>query len=150
MPAISRQADLGGVLREHRQRIKQLEMSDGSNGWVYVGTPGVDGVDALLTGESPPFENGWTNALGGQAPVPYKYFLNWVHIRGAFTGGSDNSVGFTLPIPGWIAPSGAAFGGTYAPAFPVANIGALADGSGVFSFVIGTDGTVTYGTAGAL
>lgn len=29
--------------------------------WVYVGTPGRDGVEAHLTPESPAFMNDWTN-----------------------------------------------------------------------------------------
>lgn len=132
MSAISQQTDVGSVLREHRARLRSLELSDGSNGWIYVGSLG----DPGWTEESPPFENGWAN-VDGQAPVSFKMFLNWVHIRGAFAGGADGSVVFTLPP-------------VYAPLYPQAAIGPLADGSGVYSFIIGTDGTVTYVTAGAL
>lgn len=133
MPAISQQSDLSIVLREHRQRIRDLELSDGSNGWIYVGSFG----DPGWTEESPPFQNGWANAGDGHAPVSFKYFLNWVHIRGAFTGGPDNSVVFTLPA-------------VYAPIYPQPAIGPLADGSGVWAYIVGIDGTVTYVTAGAL
>lgn len=134
MSATVQQADLGNILREHRERIAALELSDGSDGWIYVGTyPGDPGT----TPESPPFENGWSNAGAPNAPVSFKMFLNWVHIRGAFTGGADGTVVFTLPAE-------------YAPIYAQPSIGPLADGSGVWSYVVGTDGTVTYVTAGAL
>ncbi len=123
-------ADLGDTLRDHRQRIAFLEGSDGSNEWVYVGTYPTDPLTSI---ESPPFENSWTNIGGGQAPVSFKRFLNWVHIRGAFTGGADNTVVFTLPP-------------AYRPLYPQAIVGPLTDGTGAWTCIVGTDGTVTYVT----
>lgn len=130
--AIVQTAQLGNILREHRQRLRALELSDGSNRWIYVVT---STADFGYSEESPFFQNGWGN-VDGQAPVSFKRFLNWVHIRGAFTGGPDNSVVFTLPS-------------VYAPLYPQAIAGALIDGSGTFTTIVGTDGTVTYVTQGA-
>ena len=76
--------------------------------WVYVGTVGTDGVDALLKknpfpyqhGASPgppSFQNSWTNVSGGQ---PVRFSLNhsgWLRIHGDFTGGADDTTVFTLP-----------------------------------------------------
>lgn len=122
------------ALRDHQTRLLRIERSDGSNPWIYVAN---DDTDPLWTPDSPPWQNGWGNAGDGQAPVSFKRFLNWVHIRGAFTGGADNTIVFTLPT-------------TYEPLFPVSSIGGLADGSGVFSYLIDTSGNVTYVTAGTL
>lgn len=122
------------ALRDHHTRLVNIERSDGSNPWIYVAD---DDTDPLWTPQSPPWENGWGNAGGGQAPVSFKRFLNWVHIRGAFIGGADGTVVFTLPVD-------------YVPLYPVSTTGGLADGSGIFSYIIGIDGTVKYVTAGAL
>lgn len=122
------------ALKQHNARLTAVERSDGSSPWIYVGTyPG----DANTTPESPPFENGWGNVFSGQAPVSFKRFSNWTHIRGAFTGGSDGTVVFTLPPE-------------YAPLYPQAITGSLTDGSGVWTCIIGTDGSVTYVTQGAI
>lgn len=133
-------SELWDTLRSYHQRLLNLENGDGSWGWICVddgsGNPCIP--DPILDSvEYCAFQNGWTNAGGDQAPVSFKRFLNWVHIRGGFTGGPDNSVVFTLPP-------------AYAPLYPQAAIGPLGDLSGVYSLLIGVDGTVTYGTAGAL
>lgn len=131
------------ALREHRDRIAKLEQSDGSDSWITVGTPGVDGVDSYIAANPPPyndtpwvpFQNGWTWAGGGQAPVQFKRFLNWTHIRGAFFNPvtADGTVVFTLPA-------------IFAPQFEQSTVGPLADGSGTFSLIVGTNGDVTYVT----
>lgn len=88
---------LTSLLWEHEQRIRSQELR-GDEGWIYVGTVAVDGVDDLITDDSPPFLNDWTNSLGDDAPVSFRRTLNgWVHIRGGFTGGLDGTVIFTLP-----------------------------------------------------
>jgi hypothetical protein len=66
---------------------------------IFVGTAGVDGVDALLTPESPPFQNGWTNSLGNDPPVSFvRTVTGFIHISGGFYGGSNGTVVFTLPL----------------------------------------------------
>lgn len=131
---ISLPPTLSGILGMHNQRLNAIERSDGSAHWINVAN---DSSDPLWTFESPPWQNGWGNVGGVEAPVSFKRFLNWVHIRGAFTGGVDGTVVFTLPP-------------AYCPAFQQAAVGPLADGSGVYTYLIGVDGTVTYITAGAL
>jgi hypothetical protein len=84
-----------GVLRNHVGRLRSLEAS--GSPWIYVGTVGVDGVDDLISPDSPPFENGWTNSLGVDLPVSFTRINGWVHIRGGFLGGPDGSVVFNLP-----------------------------------------------------
>lgn len=85
------------ILWEHEQRIKSQELR-GDEGLIYVGTVGLDGVDDLITDDSPPFKNDWTNSLGDDSPVAFLRTLNgWVHLRGGFTGGLDGTVVFTLP-----------------------------------------------------
>lgn len=125
------------VLRALTAGQKRLNSDDGSWPWVCVDD---SSSNPCIPPTSNPaytaFENGWTN-VDGQAPVSFKRFLNWVHIRGAFTGGADNTVVFSLPE-------------LYRPSFPQAIVGSLSDGSGVWTCIIGTDGTVTYVTQGAL
>lgn len=133
MTSSVQQVTLDLAVKQHNARLIALERSDGSNRWVAVNPEGGPDTDP----EGPEFQNGWANVGAPQAPVEFKRFLNWVHIRGAFTGGADNTVVFTLPP-------------AYAPLYPQAALGPLADGSGVYSLIIGTDGTVTYVTAGAL
>lgn len=125
------------LLRNHAKRIAKIENSDGSWPWVCVD----DGSSAPCI---PPttnpaytvFENGWTNVGSPEAPVSFKRFLNWVHIRGAFTGGADNTVVFTLPP-------------LYVPAFRQMLLLPLGDGSGSATVLVDIDGTVTYVTQGA-
>lgn len=115
--------------------------------WIYVGTLGATpDVDALLATNPypyapgdpvgpPPFENGWNNVLGSDAPVSFCITTwGWTYIRGTFTGGSDGTVVFTLPAE-------------FSPAYrtPLA-VGSLADGSGGFTAFVDTDGTVNYVT----
>jgi hypothetical protein len=82
------------------QRMRAQE-TFGDERWIYVGSPGVDGVDDLLTPDSPPFQNGWTNSFGSDPPVSFRRTLNaWAHIRGGYAGGGSNTVVFILP-PGF-------------------------------------------------
>jgi hypothetical protein len=86
--------------------------------WIHIGTVGVDGVDYLLkqknpqpyqygdTPGPPPFQNGWTNAIaaagGNYEPVAFRWgWDNHLEIKGAFTGGADGTVVFTLPARFW-------------------------------------------------
>lgn len=64
----------------------------------YVGTAGVDGVDDLLTDESPAFEDGCGNAAGGM-PVFFGRSIGFpsLIIGGDFTVPGDNVTVFTLP-----------------------------------------------------
>lgn len=98
MSNISFQVTTPSALREHNERIRGLERSGGP--FIYVGTFGLDGVDDLLTPDSPPFKNVWTNALGNYPAVSFTVVNGWVHIRGAFVGGANGTVVFTLP-PGY-------------------------------------------------
>lgn len=85
------------ILWDHEQRLRNHDLR-GDERWIYVGTIGQDGVDSLLTPDSPPFVPPWTNSLGVDAPVSFRRTLNgWVHIRGGFYGGLDGTVVFTLP-----------------------------------------------------
>lgn len=90
------QFTVGGVLRDHVDRLRGLERSGSPR--IYVGTAGVDGVDDLITPESPPFQNSWTNSLGVDDPVWFTRINGWVHIGGGFLGGADGTVVFTLPV----------------------------------------------------
>lgn len=106
-----------------------IEGTDGP--WIYVGTTGVDGVDGLLTGDSPPFTNG-TNVLGAEAPVSFMKLGNGdVRVRGGFKDMSAGDVIFTLPTG-------------YRPAYDQPLEGSLADGSGAFTYIIGANGDVTF------
>lgn len=102
--------------------------------WLYVGTVGLDGVDSLLTYQSPPFVNGWTNALGVQAPVSFLHTVaGWVHIRGGFFGGSDNTTIFTLPVG-------------YRPEFTQPMVIPTSVAGHFATITVNTDGRVVYGT----
>lgn len=132
MTSSVQQVTLDLALKQHNARLISLERSDGSNRWVAVNPEGGPDTDP----EGPEFQNGWANVGAPFAPVQFKRFLNWTHIRGAFYGGSDDTVVFTLPELYW-------------PLYPEAIIGSLADGSGGWTCLVGTDGTVTYVTQGA-
>lgn len=124
-----------GALRNHEDRIAKLENSDGSWPWIYVGTYP---TDPFTTPDSPAFQNGWVNVGPPYHLVAFKRFLNWVKIRGAFTGGADGSIVFTLPD-------------LYRPTMVVPPPpGQLGDGSGIFNFIVDAAGNVTYITSGAL
>lgn len=138
--------------------------------WVYIGTFGVDNADEQILGNPAPFnpdlddylnipfENSWTNAGEGFSPVCFMVTVeNNLEIHGAFTGGSDNTVVFTLPdlstistpVRNYWAPTPNAdptMMGTYWPLAPKPLVGSFIDGTGTFTFLIGTDGTVTYQT----
>lgn len=98
MSNISFQVTTPDALREHNDRIRSLERSGGP--WIFVGTIGLDGVDDVLTPDSPAFKNSWTNSLGEDPPVSFTVVNGWVHIRGGFVGGANGTVVFTLP-PGY-------------------------------------------------
>jgi len=119
-------------LKQHNSRLTSIERSDGSDRWIAVNPEGGPDTDP----EGPEFQNGWAN-VPGQAPVAFKRFLNWVHIRGVFSGGADGSIVFTLPEACW-------------PLYPEAIVGSLADGSGVWTCGIDTSGNVTYITQGSI
>lgn len=111
-----------------------------------------------------PFQNGWTNLGSGFSPVCFMVTVeNYLEIHGAFTGGADGSVVFTLPdlsgitptppvppstgFPPYWAPTPNAdptLLGSYWPTVPKVLVGSFADGSGTFTFSIGTNGDVTY------
>jgi len=119
------------ALLQHNRRITAIERSDGSNRWIYVNPQGGPDTDP----EGPEFQNGWTNVGSPDADLAFKRFLNWVHLRGAFTGGSDGTVVFTLPE-------------AYRPMFRQQMLLPLGDGSGWASVLIDTTGDVTYVTQG--
>lgn len=100
---------------------------------MYVGTFGFDGVDDLLGPESPPFQNGWTNSFGGNAPVAFTLVNGWVHIRGGFFGGADGTVVFTLP-PG------------YRPKYQQPMVIPTTTPGHFATCVVNVDGTVVFGT----
>lgn len=131
MTSSIRQVTTELALKQHNARLTALERSDGSGRWVAVNPEGGPDTDP----EGPEFQNGWAN-VGGQAPVAFKRYDNWVHIRGAFSGGTDGTIVFTLPEEYW-------------PIFPVIQTGAFADGSGTFTFSIDVSGNVTYITGAA-
>lgn len=122
------------ALKQHNDRLTAIERSDGSDRWIYVGTYP---TDPNTTAESPPFENGWMNVNVANG-VRFKRQFNNLNIDGGpgITGGADNSVVFTLPSACW-------------PKRQYILLGPLADGSGVFTYTVNTDGTVVYVTSGA-
>lgn len=129
------QRSFPGDLRGLRDRVTVIENSDGSWPWIYVGDYP---ADPFTTPDSPPFQNGWANVGPPYHLVAFKRFLNWVKIRGAFSGGDDGTIVFTLPalyVPSMVVP------------LPP---GQLGDGSGIFNAIVDTDGNVTYITSGTL
>lgn len=74
--------------------------------WIYVGTPGVDGIDTKLannfhpyaTGDTPgpiPFTNGTTVPAN---PLAFGIFDTVLLLSGGFTGQTINQAIFTLPV----------------------------------------------------
>lgn len=120
-------ADLGDTLRGYRDRIAVIEASDGSAPWVYVC---VDSTDPNWTPISPLFIAPWMNTGPPQAPVSFKRFLNWVHIRGGFTNGSVNDPIFVLPVE-------------FRPAYFQPMVIPTGDGLSVSTIGVDIDGTVT-------
>lgn len=115
-------------LLNHENRIRAMENSDWSGDWVYVD----DGSgNPLFNAISPPFLNSWTNVGPPFHLVSFKRFANWIHIRGAFTGGADGTIVFTLPL-GWLP------GATEVLAL------STGDGSGLSTVSIDVFGNVTY------
>ena len=97
-------------LADHEKRLRRLERSPAGvvvGVWITVGTPGVDGVDALIAANpapynvSPwiPFLDTWTNRLGpNDFPVQFKLTPdNWIRTRGVAVGGHANTAIFDLP-----------------------------------------------------
>lgn len=134
---VARQIDASLVLREHRERIRALEanlVNSKDGAWIYVGTVGFDGVDLLITLDSPPFQNSWTNSLGPDAPVSFvRTASGWVKMRGGFYGGVDGSVVFTLPVG-------------YRPAFRQQMVIPTGTPNHYATAVVGTSGDVVFGT----
>lgn len=98
--SIVEQSSLGGVLRNHVDRVRALERFYWM--WLYVGSFGVDGVDDHLTPFSPPFENGYTNALGGLVPLRIKLRAPADPLVDGFvTGGAVGDVITTFPSVFW-------------------------------------------------
>lgn len=107
--------------------------------WVTVGTPGVDGVDALID-ENPapldanpwvPFENSWTVTSTG-APVQFMVSVGgWLRIRGDFSGGADDTTVFTLPVG-------------YRPPFDTPQDIPTTDPNGIARVVVQADGQVIF------
>ena len=111
---------------ELQRRIRALEANvSGTQGvdgaWHYVGDPG-----------EPAFENSWANAGGADAPVSYIKTMNgWVHIRGAFIGGAQNTVVFTLPVG-------------YRPAYQQEMVIPTTAATNYATCVVGTNGSVLF------
>lgn len=86
-----------GTLGNHETRLRLSEFS--GERWIYFGTVGVDGIDDLITPDSPPFQNGWTQAGGDTQAFSFVLRANgWLFTRGVPTGGADNTVVATLPV----------------------------------------------------
>lgn len=144
--------------------------------WIYIGIDGTDGPTGYMDFNPAPFnpnvspyfqivfQNSWTNYGNGYSPLCFMVTVeNNLEIHGAVTGGADNTVVFTLPdlnalavansFTGppffWAPTDSATFGnmGTYWPLAPKVLVGAAVDGSGSFTFSVGTNGDVTYITA---
>lgn len=116
-------------LLNHENRIRGYESQDRSGDWVYVDDG--SGNPLIIPGLSPAFQNSWTNVGSPFHLVSFKRFENWIHIRGAFTGGAPNTVVFTLP-EGWL------------PGATESLLIGLGDGSGMASVLVDTSGDVTY------
>lgn len=125
------QSGLRDTLLDHVGRIRYLER--GGSPLIYVGTAGIDGVDDLLTPDSPPFENGWTNSLGDPGPVRFTRLNGIVHIWGGFEGGADGTTIFTLPVG-------------YLPSYQQPAVIPTTDVAHIATVVINFDGTVVFGT----
>lgn len=125
------QHDVRRTFLDHVGRIRIVER--GGANWIYVGSIGDGGVDDLLGPISPPFQNGWTNSLGDDAPVSFTLVNGWVHIRGGFSGGADGTVVFTLPDG-------------YRPAYQVPMVIPTGDPGHYATVIVGTNGDVVFGT----
>lgn len=113
--------------------------------WVYVGTVGTDGVDYKLkfknpqpyrygdTPGPPSFSNSWTNVGGTYEPVSFRIgWNNRFQLRGAFTGGNNGTVVFTIPAGYWTPP------------YTIPYLLPTTDPATFAQIVISTDGTVLY------
>jgi hypothetical protein len=98
--SVVEQSNVGGVLRAHAGHLRSLDRFFWM--WLYAGTTGVDGVDDLLTPESPPFENSWTNLGGGFVPLRIKLRApNDPLVDGFVDGGTIGTVITTWPEVFW-------------------------------------------------
>lgn len=119
---------VGTNLLNHEGRLRGAETNDRSGDWVYVD----DGSgNPLFVPYSPAFQNSWTNVGSPYHLVSFKRFDNWIHLRGAFTGGADGTVIFTLPL-GWLP-------GAVEPLLL-----SLTDGTGACTVRVDPSGDVTF------
>lgn len=80
----------------------------------------------------PPFENGWGNVGGSEAPVSFaKDCDGWIHIRGGFEGGVASTVVFTLPVG-------------YRPDYQQPAVIPTTSPTNFATVIIGTNGEVLY------
>lgn len=84
--------------RRHRRSIDGLLQRAGGQ-WIYVGTVGLDGIDALLTAVSPPFQNGWANPGPPDVEARFRWKLGGgIDWEGMPVGGTAGTTIFTLPL----------------------------------------------------
>lgn len=106
------------------RRVIALERTPGGGGtcedWHAVGDPG-----------EPAFENGWDNLGSPEAPVSFMLCRGWVHLRGGFAGGADDTTVFTLPAG-------------YRPEYQQEMILPTTSDLSYATVVVGTDGQVVY------
>lgn len=141
------------VVHSKHGRLHKPDGHDPVHGpWIYVGTAGVDGVDAKLaanphpyaTGDTPgppPFENGWTNLFGedddGNPGDGLRY--RWeaggpkFDCGGGLIGGADNTVITTIDV-----------GSVPLPDSPKPGVDGLVNGDGVFMWRLKANGELMY------
>lgn len=140
---------LSTILGVTNQRLNSLDQGDGSGHWIFVCT---DNTDANYTPESPLYENGFLNAGPPDAPVSFKRFLGWIHLRGGFNnpGLTPGTVifHFTTSADGLTPNTGQPLT-AYWPFYRQQLLVPLGDGSGSASVLVDTDGSVTYINQGA-
>lgn len=120
--------------------------------WIYVGTEGVDGVDAKLaanpypyaTGDTPgppPFQNGWTNLFAEDDDfnpgdgLRYRWASHGIQIDcgGGITGGTDGTVITSIDVAS-----------TPLPDSPKPYMDSLVDGTGVFMARLKANGELVF------
>lgn len=91
---VQRRPGVGTSLGSQQRGLDALERWPPGR-WVYVGDYP---TDPDTTPESPPFENGWTNAGGGDRRLRFRRTNEWqTEIAGSVTGGTPGTVVTTLP-----------------------------------------------------
>ncbi len=81
-------------LRAVQVTIDRL-MLRGPHRWIYVGSYP---TDPNTTPDSPPFQNGWENALGNYVAHAFRWDEHWrLEFQGEIQGGADGTVAYTLP-----------------------------------------------------